>query len=167
MSAPMPSQLVRLIYRSRSALEGTASDLERDFAEILGSSRRRNAADGVTGALMFTRLLFVQALEGPADIVEEAFERICSDLRHTGVEIVEYGPVPQRGFGDWSMSHLVPNGPAAALLDSSASDSELVDAAASALKLMAALLCTSDRSASAPQSGDLPVKPCASKVRNG
>ena len=146
MSAPTPSQLVRLIYRSRSALEGTASDVERGFAAILEVSKRRNAAAGVTGALMFTRLLFVQALEGPADVVEDIFDRICCDLRHTAVEIVEYAPVAQRNFGEWSMSHLIPEGPAAALLDRSGCDSELVDAAASALKLMAALLGASDQS---------------------
>ncbi len=85
--------MVRLIYKSRSALEGTASDLERGFEGLLETSRRRNAAEGVTGALMFTRLLFVQALEGPADIVERTFDRICCDLRHKEVEIIEYGPV--------------------------------------------------------------------------
>ena len=69
MSSPAAPQMVRLIYKSRSALEGTASDVERSFDAILETSRRRNAADGLTGALIFTRLLFVQALEGPADVV--------------------------------------------------------------------------------------------------
>ena len=149
MSAPEP-ELVRLIYRSRSALPGNASDVERGFASILDTSRRRNAAEGLTGALMFTRLLFVQALEGRAAVVEQAFDRICCDLRHTGVEVVEYGPAAHRAFGDWSMSHLVPDGEAAERLDRSASDEELVDAAAAALKLMAVLL--------RPQAGHDPVR---------
>ena len=144
MSTTSTEGLVRLIYRSRGALKGTASDVERGLEAILEASRRRNAGEGVTGALVFTRLLFVQALEGPSAAVEAVFDRICCDLRHTGVEIIEFAPVAQRGFGEWSMSHLVPNGQAAALLDRSASDGELVDAAASALKLMAALLRAPD-----------------------
>ena len=144
MTAPAAPQLVRLIYKSRSALEGAASDVEREFEGILRISRRRNVEEGVTGALMFTRLLFVQALEGPAEAVESVFDRICSDVRHTGVEVVEYGPVGERGFGEWSMSHLVPDGAAEALLDGRPDAAEPADAATSALKLMAVLLRAPD-----------------------
>ena len=153
MRPPPPAPLVRLVYKSRSALEGTASDIQRSFDAILDTSRRRNAAEGVTGALMFTRLLFVQALEGPADAVESVFDRICCDVRHVGVEIVEYGPVTEPGFGEWSMSHLVPDGAAEALLDGRAGEGELVDAAASALKLMAALLRAPDDTAAPRRTG--------------
>lgn len=140
MTETAPPDLVRLIYKSRSALEGTGSDIQRGYDAILETSRRRNAAEGVTGALMFTHFLFVQALEGPAEVVEQVFDRICCDLRHTAVEIIEYGPAPARSFGDWSMTHLEADGRAQALLDQPESEVGLAEAAGSALKLMAALL---------------------------
>ena len=87
------TDLFRLVYRSRSAVAGGAEDVRRAIEAVLAVSRRRNAAAGVTGALMFTRLYFVQALEGPTAAVEATFDRICCDLRHTGVEVVECGPV--------------------------------------------------------------------------
>ena len=147
MTPTLSVPTVRLIYKSRSALEGTASDIERGVHDILQASRRRNSAEGVTGALMFTRLLFVQALEGPADAVERVFDRISCDLRHTGVEIIEYRTVDDRGFGTWSMSHVVPDGAAEVLLQDEALEGDPTDVAVSALKLMATLVSAPDNAA--------------------
>ena len=140
MNSPENTQLVRLIYKSQSALKGTASDVERGFSDILETSRRRNAAVGLTGALMFTRFMFVQALEGPAQAVEETFDRICCDLRHLSIEVLEYERIDEAAFGAWSMSHLEPDGAAKAQLERAGSETAFAEAAVTTLKLMAALL---------------------------
>lgn len=140
MSPTDNADLFRLVYQSRSALTGSVEEVQRTIDRILAVSRRRNAEAGVTGALMFTRLYFVQALEGPAAAVESVFDRVCSDLRHTGIEVIECGPVLEATFGGWSMSELVPDAHAGALLDHVKIADELADTAAAAMKLMAALL---------------------------
>ncbi|MCJ2016928.1 BLUF domain-containing protein [Methylobacterium sp. E-065] len=140
MTAPDTPDLFRLVYRSRSALRGDAEEVHRQVEQILIVSRDRNAQAGITGALMFTGLYFVQALEGPAAAVEATFDRICCDLRHTGIEVVECGPVLEPAFGDWSMSHLVLTADAGALLDRFEHDAEFADAASAAMKLMLVLL---------------------------
>jgi hypothetical protein len=132
--------LFRLVYRSRCAITGTAEEVQRHIDRILTVSRHQNGQAGVTGALMFTGLFFVQALEGPTFAVEAAFDRICCDLRHSNVEVVECGPVLESAFGDWSMSHLVPAADSEALLDRVEHDTDLADAAATAMKLMTALI---------------------------
>lgn len=137
---PDHTDLFRLVYRSRGAIAGTAEEVQATLDAILTVSRRRNTEAGITGALMFTRLLFVQALEGPADAVEATFDRVCCDLRHTNLEIVECGPVLERAFGAWSMSHLVPDAAAGALLDHVADEQELAEAATAAMRLMACLI---------------------------
>ena len=132
------SSLFRLLYRSRSGVAGGPAEVNREIEAILIASRRNNREAGVTGALMFTRSLFVQALEGPAQAVETTFDRICYDLRHTHLEIVECGPILERGFGGWSMSHLVPNGSMTGLLDRTENEIELAEAALAAMKLIVA-----------------------------
>lgn len=140
MTEPDHTDLFRLVYRSRSAIGGDAEEVHRQVDRILTVSRSRNGQAGVTGALMFTGLFFVQALEGPATAVEAAFDRICCDLRHTDIEVVECGPVLEPVFGELSMSHLVPTADAGALLNHVEHDTELADAAAAAMKLMIALI---------------------------
>ena len=132
--------LFRLVYRSRSTFEGTAEDVQRAIDKTLATSRTRNAEAGITGTLLFTRLFFVQALEGPAAAVEAIFDRICCDLRHVNVEVVECGPVLEPIFGDDPMSYLVPDAGSGALVERVEHDTELADAAAAAMKLMAALI---------------------------
>ena len=41
-----------------------------DIADILGTARRNNARDALTGALIFNGHNFMQLLEGPGDKVE-------------------------------------------------------------------------------------------------
>jgi hypothetical protein len=105
----VPGSLYRLVYCSRNviarAVPGacTPADMEREIRGILAASRRRNAADCVTGALLFTASGFAQVLEGPREVVERTFERISSDPRHSDVTALSFTPTERRSFPDWSM----------------------------------------------------------------
>ncbi|MBP0492256.1 BLUF domain-containing protein [Pararoseomonas indoligenes] len=94
----------RLIYISRNALRGTAAELEAEVGHILVVSRRNNARDGITGALLFNESCFAQVLEGGSDVVQEVFERIQLDPRHCDTVVLAFGPAP-REFGEWSMAY--------------------------------------------------------------
>lgn len=70
---------------------------------ILSISRRNNPRDGITGALIVRRDIYLQLLEGPEAAVEAAFVRIAGDDRHLSVERLCSGAVAERVFPDWAM----------------------------------------------------------------
>ena len=99
----MTDILYRLAYVSRNALDPDA-DAAAEIGTILDVSRRNNARNGVSGALMFNAGLFAQALEGKLAAVEATFERIQCDARHDDVRILQFEPVAARRFDAWSMA---------------------------------------------------------------
>ena len=72
---------------------------------ILMDARRCNNRDGITGALVCRNDIFLQLLEGPADMVDAAYARIARDDRHANITQLAAGPVSARMFGDWDMLH--------------------------------------------------------------
>ena len=92
--------MLQLVYISTARGAVTAYDLQR----ILGASRRNNARDGISGLLFFDGVRFLQALEGDAEAVTAAFERIKPDPRHGGVVVLSRREVAAREFGDWAMA---------------------------------------------------------------
>ncbi|WP_158295618.1 BLUF domain-containing protein [Crenalkalicoccus roseus] len=99
-------ELFRVIYISRNLIPPSATEAE--IGRILEASRRRNAALGVTGALLFSEGAFAQVLEGPLASVEEVFETIQADPRHREVVVLEAGRVPERAFPEWHMAYVGP-----------------------------------------------------------
>ena len=99
------AQLFRIVYCSRNSIPGSPAAVSDDIEAILQVSRRNNARDGISGGLLFSRNSFAQVLEGPADAVEAAFERIQCDERHSEVSVVQSGPVTTRDFPEWSMAY--------------------------------------------------------------
>jgi len=72
---------------------------------ILVDARRRNARDGITGALICRADIYLQWLEGPEDKVRQALDRIRQDDRHLEVRVHVAEPAAARVFGDWAMLH--------------------------------------------------------------
>lgn len=75
------------------------------LANILAVSRDWNGRNNVTGALICRSDVYIQLLEGPVGRVEELFERIRNDSRHTDVQILVRGSVEDRLFDGWAMKH--------------------------------------------------------------
>lgn len=98
----------RLLYRSDADLAGPPEEAERQVRAIVDASRRANEAAGLTGAMMLSSGVFLQVLEGPSDAVEATFERICGDLRHKRVRLLELAVADDRAFADWSMARVEP-----------------------------------------------------------
>lgn len=97
------SGLQRLIYASRW-MDPTRTDIELMVADIVGKSIHNNRMAGVSGLLLFHRGWFLQVLEGPLEVVDDTFDRIRRDLRHTDIRTVADLPIAARAFGDWSMA---------------------------------------------------------------
>ena len=72
---------------------------------ILRSSRRNNAAVGVTGLLVVGGRRFLQVLEGPEEAVASVFERISRDPRHFAVVRLSNKTIETRAFGEWAMGY--------------------------------------------------------------
>ena len=75
------------------------------LAAILLDARRFNERDGITGALMCRRDIYLQMLEGPEELVRATLGRIRADDRHVNVQLHVAEGVSERLFGDWEMFH--------------------------------------------------------------
>lgn len=90
--------LVQLIYASQPFGYDDAL-----LSGILLDSRRWNAREGITGALICRADLYLQLLEGPEERVEAAYVRIARDSRHLDVTRLTAAAVSERLFPDWAM----------------------------------------------------------------
>ena len=97
-------RLSRVLYCSRSQIPGGADAILANIESILTTSRENNRRAGISGALLFSNGCFAQVLEGDPDAVDEAFERIQCDERHTDVTVLQSGPIAERDFPSWSMA---------------------------------------------------------------
>jgi hypothetical protein len=92
--------MICLVYVSAARRPFTPAEL----ADLLDECRRKNAAEGITGVLMYADGNILQALEGEADIVHRLFARIEADARHRQIMRLYETPVDRRQFGRWSMA---------------------------------------------------------------
>ncbi len=94
--------LVRLLYASRAA-----APVDHDTVEsILQQSRRYNPTLGVTGILCYGGDVYMQVLEGGRAAVNELYNKIVRDPRHTEVLLLHYEEVPERHFAGWTMGQV-------------------------------------------------------------
>lgn len=91
--------MISLTYISSASRELSRSDID----ELLATSRRHNAAVGLTGMLLYADDHFIQTLEGEEECVEELLERIRRDSRNHDVVIALRDQIEARSFGEWSM----------------------------------------------------------------
>jgi hypothetical protein len=95
--------ITRLIYFSENQLNPLDGPVVRQLGNILKTANGHNKAVGLTGALVFDDLWFLQVLEGDRAAVWTTFKRIEADERHSHVVVVEVKDVPGRIFGNWWM----------------------------------------------------------------
>jgi hypothetical protein len=101
--------LYRLVYASTSLLSDDAAIARQQIDDILNSSRRNNAADDITGALLFSDTNFAQVLEGPRAAVERLYETLHHDPRHKDLLLLLTEPLEARQFPQWSMAYIGPS----------------------------------------------------------
>jgi len=104
--------LVRLTYFSRALRAMSLADIR----DILQTARRNNAELGVCGMLSYASDWFLQALEGPREVVNELFLEIADDPRHQDVIIISYEEIAAPVFGNWQMGYVSDAGEVARLL---------------------------------------------------
>ena len=97
--------LIRLIYAS-TAQDGV--DLN-EFKRILLQAQTNNHRRDLTGMLAFNSKIFLQALEGARDQVNELYAKLIRDPRHHGVTMLGYKEIEERHWASWSMGFAAPN----------------------------------------------------------
>jgi len=94
--------LVRLLYASR-----VTAPMDQDALHaILRQSKGNNPALGITGLLCYSDGLFVQALEGGRQAVNQLYLKIAADPRHSDVVLLNYEEIGERRFAGWSMGQV-------------------------------------------------------------
>lgn len=96
--------LVRLLYASRSVETIGAALID----SILAQSHQYNTAHGITGILCAYQNgdVFIQALEGAREEVNQLYNNIARDPRHAQVTVLEYAEVNERQFSSWRMGRV-------------------------------------------------------------
>jgi hypothetical protein len=90
------------MYASRAA-ESVDHDA---LLAILKKSKANNPAIGITGVLCFSGGIFLQVLEGGRAGINQLYNRIAADPRHTDVVLLSYEEIGERRFAGWSMGQV-------------------------------------------------------------
>ena len=93
--------LVRLLYASR-AVDPSDTAIE----SILSQSRQFNPTCGIIGILCYGGGIFLQAIEGGRNAVNDLYSHIVRDSRHKDVVLLHYQEITERRFGGWTMGQV-------------------------------------------------------------
>lgn len=89
-----------IVYISRATHD--LSPLE--LMALLVQARRNNERAGITGALVYGDLQFMQVMEGEKAAVTALYERILADPRHQAVLKLADKAIEERTFVNWTMA---------------------------------------------------------------
>ena len=93
------TMLVRLIYASRAC-----TPISQELVDaILATARRHNPGNGITGVLCHSEEIFVQALEGGREQVNQLYAQLLQDPRHKDVILLCYEEIGVRRYSSWTM----------------------------------------------------------------
>jgi hypothetical protein len=90
----------RLLYRSKAT--STLGSLH--LFNLLSEARAKNAELNITGHLLYSKEIFVQCIEGPAESIESLWRSLQRDDRHYDIELLARGPIDQRRFSESTMA---------------------------------------------------------------
>ena len=96
--------LVSMTYASRANPDVSA----QDFNEILKQAQKNNAANGITGMLIFNKNYFLQTIEGPRAQINRLLYSLIADQRHRDLQLIETRELKHREWAKWSMNYASP-----------------------------------------------------------
>jgi hypothetical protein len=79
---------------------------QQELCEILTVSRKNNVQNDITGILLYSEGIFLQALEGSKSSVNEVYSKIEKDQRHKNLIMLITGESDNRMFPNWSMAFI-------------------------------------------------------------
>ncbi len=97
--------MIRLIYAS-TATDGV--DLN-EFKRILSTAQTNNGNRDLTGMLIFNSKVFLQALEGSRESVNDLYSKLTKDPRHYNLVLLKMEYIQERRWAEWSMGFAAPS----------------------------------------------------------
>jgi len=82
---------------------------EDEINDIVIPGRKNNAANNVTGLLLYSEGVFMQIIEGSKTDVAETYKRIAADTRHKKVVVIVEGEHDTRTFPGLDMAYSLAN----------------------------------------------------------
>lgn len=79
-----------------------------NISALLLKSRTYNRTNAITGCLLYYDQEFIQLIEGDKKNVQDLYQRIIKDPRHTDIIFLGENHIEERTFADWSMAYLDP-----------------------------------------------------------
>jgi len=102
----------RLIYTSQA----TKPFSTRELLDLLHDARAYNSIDSIYGFLYYKDEFFFQIIEGESQLINNLFDRIKKDKRHTNVKIISNNLINDYLFAKWSMGCIEFNNPKLSLI---------------------------------------------------
>lgn len=96
--------LVSMTYVSRAAQEMSA----KEISEILQQAQYNNAANAITGMLVFKDNIFLQTIEGSRARINRLLHSLMTDQRHYDLQVLETRELTHREWSRWSMNYVSP-----------------------------------------------------------
>jgi hypothetical protein len=90
------------MYASRAASPVDQEELSAIFKQ----SKLHNPGLGITGVLCCSGGVFIQVLEGGRNAVNQLYNKLQRDPRHTDVVLLTYEEIAERRFAGWSMGQV-------------------------------------------------------------
>jgi len=91
--------MIHLIYASVATEDFKTEQL----TDILQQAREANERVGLTGILLYSGGSFFQVLEGEPSDIDQLYQKLLLDKRHTQLTVIIREPIAKRYFGSWSM----------------------------------------------------------------
>ncbi|WP_420576523.1 BLUF domain-containing protein [Ekhidna sp.] len=95
------STLYRLVYTSFRKPECD----ENEIQNILQSCKKNNPGRDITGVLLHSDKRFIQYIEGSKEEVEQLYDLISDDPRHTSINQRNFEAINDRLFPSWEMGY--------------------------------------------------------------
>lgn len=93
-------KLNRLIYKS-TAKQKSLED--KVLSDLVSQCSSNNKSRGINGLLLLSDNRFLQVLEGPSKFLNELYQSIIKDDRHSEVQLMQYESISEPSFSDWNM----------------------------------------------------------------
>lgn len=95
-------QYKQLIYVSKSDSKLSINELSKIFEE----ATRRNKIASITGFIVYNKEYFMQVIEGCEDKINNLYEVIAQDSRHTNLLLLGTRDNDIRDFEDWNLGYI-------------------------------------------------------------
>lgn len=78
---------------------------DEEITKILHACERNNSHQDITGMLIYSDDSFMQILEGDYKKINDLYQKIKKDPRHSQIISISLGMLKKRFFPSWAMAH--------------------------------------------------------------